>query len=77
VGPNEDDCEGLEKQIEEAAVAFQAASAKVNERIGISPRDEYQKLLLALEDSWLQLKSLRNRLDRRMRDRNQGAAAAS
>ena len=68
------DLETIKKEIEEANLAFEVASAKVRARIGISPREEYEKLLLALEESWLRLKSLRNRLDRRMREQNQIAA---
>ena len=63
-----DDRERLEKEHVDAGAAFDAARAMLRNRIGVSPKGEYERLNAAAEEAWGALNGARKRLDEHIRE---------
>ena len=57
----------LEKDHDEAQAAVEAAGNLLRSRIGVSQRDEYDRLSRAADDAWNRLNHARGRLDHHIR----------
>jgi hypothetical protein len=60
----------LEKEHTEAGLAFDAARRVLQEKIGISPHEEFISLSRAVETTWEQVQRTRTALDEHIRAHN-------
>lgn len=58
----------LEREHEEKDAAFDSARDKLRERIGVSPKTEFELLSTAVDDAWVALQNARLALDRHIRE---------